>query len=198
MSKNKSKSKSKPRVYKLNQTQRKAALTSYNKGATTLDKLQAALKSKGKGYKASRQSISNWLQSTKKGKRAAPGGWIAQAKAYQKETGKTWKASSKHILSGRGFTERRAKRARKGKISIDLRKSREARITPMWQLCVIMDMKDEKTGEIREGMEGYSYAHASKNFTKAYEEAVRYAQAAAGGSNWYVTRIVSTSWNHFV
>lgn len=61
------------RKYKLSPKQAKKASAAYRKGATSLTKLQAALR-KAK-IPASRQSISLWMQAKGKGKRAPSPFW---------------------------------------------------------------------------------------------------------------------------
>lgn len=189
----KSKTKAAKGLTKAQQTKVKA---SFAKGSTTLDKLQAALK--GAGIPARRQKISSYLQKIKIGKRA-PEGWISETRSYQKREQVTWKAAKKHILGGREYTQKRAKKSKAArKVPVRPKYTKYEQKPTMWQLGIIVDMKDEATGETRDGVEGFSKAHAQKNFSSAFDEAVSDAQAFCGGSNWYVTNVVSTEWIHYM
>jgi hypothetical protein len=184
-------SKSKTQIVKGWSSKQKAKIRSMAKKGIPQDKI-------GKIFHTRKENIGHYLRSVSVGKRAVTS-WSAEAKAYGKAEGISAKAAKKHILAGRGYTERRAKKGKGArKVSVTVKKTRYGQDPTMWQLCIIVDMKDEATGETRDGIEGYSKAHSQKNFSASFDEAVNDAQATAGGSNWYITNVVSTEWIHYI
>lgn len=65
---------------------------------------------------------------------------------------------------------------------------------PMYQLGVVFDLVHEKTGRVQRGIEGWSRTRSVRNYDDMFNEALRYAQGIAGGSNWLIQEIVSTEW----
>ena len=79
-------------------------------------------------------------------------------------------------------------------IGVTVKHTKEPQLMPMYQLGVVFDLVDEKTGEIQTGIEGWSRVYSVQDYEVMFNEAMRYAQAIAGGSNWVIEEVVSREW----
>jgi predicted transcriptional regulator len=90
------------RIYKLTEKQKRAASKWYKKGYTTHGKLSKKLG-------VSRQKVSNWLKSKKKGKRVEQPFW-KDVKAMQSLKESSWKEARKDVFNAPKWARKRAER----------------------------------------------------------------------------------------
>lgn len=73
------------------------------------------------------------------------------------------------------------------------------RATWGYQLIIVATFEHEKTGQIREGVMGYSFVHNDYDYAPMEVEAIREAQSRLGGSGWIhieTTDAYLKEWRH--
>ena len=147
------------RQYVLTAKQQKKATSLYKGGATSLTKLQSGLR-KAK-IPASRQSISSWMQKSKKGKRAPSPFW-KDVKLYKEKSGRTHKQATLEVKSWKEWGEKRAAKIiwtdKKGVRHVGKKwKSHEERSKSMREIRESIDLTDEQRTALNEKELGEFY-----------------------------------------